>query len=284
MSTAETGKNRAPLVFVILLILQLLSMSWNARTRDNNQRILRSGFLTIAYPIYKSLGSIGSVLSNSWYSYVDLRGAHQENLQLHAENEQMRQELFKLKEELGATNRAAEMLKVQQVLPYKSVPARVIARSGSDFFKQVIIDKGSSAGVKLQQPVITPGGIVGRIIGVGPWAAQVQLVTDSYAGVSGQLSESRAYGEIKGLGKAACEMVNVSGLEVVKEGEPIVTTGLDGIYPKGLLIGYVESVSLGSAAKNHNISMRPAAGLDRLDEVLVLQPTEQDLRIDEKVK
>src|SRR5262249_17055864 len=104
------------------------------------------------------------------------------------------------------------------------------------------------------------------------------------AGVGGQLTESRAYGEVKGVGKPSCEMRNVSGLEPVKEGEAIITSGYDGIYPKGLLIGYVEHLIQGGGAKNHQINVRPAAGLDRLEEVLVLQLTDQDLRIDETVK
>src|SRR5207237_1043167 len=101
-----------------------------------------------------------------------------------------------------------------------------IARGGSEFFNQVTIDMGSAAGLRLNQPVITPGGVVGRIVGIGPLAAQVQLITDGYAGVGGQLAETRAYGEVKGIGKPNCEMRNVSGLEPVKEGEAIITTGL----------------------------------------------------------
>jgi rod shape-determining protein MreC len=164
------------------------------------------------------------------------------------------------------------------------VMARVLARGGSEFFNQIVIDQGTKAGLKLSQPVITPGGVVGRIVAISPVAAQVQLITDGYAGVGAQLSESRAYGEIKGVAKPLCEMRNVSGLETVKPGEAIITTGLDGIYPKGLLIGYVENVIEGSGAKNHQITVRPAAGLDRLEEVLVLQLTEQDLQMEETVK
>jgi rod shape-determining protein MreC len=283
-SKVETGKNRAPLVFVILLIVQLLSMSWHARARGSEISLLRSWLLTAAYPVQVAFGKVGNVVSKVWYGYIYLVGASAENQELHTQNDQMRQELFRLREEVARYNRAGDISRVQQVLPYKSQLAHVIARSGSEFFNQVIIDVGSRAGLHLNQPVITPGGVVGRIVGIGPVAAQVQLITDNYAGLGAQLAESRAYGEVKGIGKPLCEMRNVSGLEPVKEGEGIITTGLDGIYPKGLLIGYVEHLTLGSGAKNHQITVRPAAGLDRLEEVLVLQLTDQDLRIDETVK
>lgn len=284
MSTVEPGKNRAPIVLVVLLILQLLSMSWYGRTRDGQQNLIKSWLLTAVYPVEKAGGGVGSFLSDIWQGYINLRGAKESSIRLQAQNDELRQELFKVKEELAASRRAANVLDLQKTLPYKSVAAQVIARSGSDFFNKIIIDKGRLAGVKLQQAVITPAGIVGRVVGLGPLSAQVQLITDTYAGVGAQLSESRAYGEVKGVGKAFCEMRNVSGLETVKEGEAIVTTGLDGIYPRGLLVGYVQEIGLGSGARSHRIMVRPAAGLDGLEQVLVLELSDQDLQIDETLK
>ncbi len=284
MSVVESGKNRAPIVLVIFFLVQLLSMSWYGRTKDGRPNLLLSWVLTAVYPVQKAGGGVGSIASGIWGGYIDLRGAKEENIKLRAENDQLRQDLFKVKEELAANHRAANILDLQESLPYKSVAAKVIARSGNEFFNKIIIDKGRLAGIKLHQPVITPAGIVGRVVGLGPFAAQVQLLTDNYAGVGGQLSESRAYGEVKGVGKVFCEMRNVSGLEAVKEGEAIITTGLDGIYPKGLLVGYVQEVGLGSGAKSHRIVVRPAAGLDGLEQVLVLELSEQDLQIDETIK
>lgn len=283
-SKVETTKNRAPWVFIGLIILQLLSMAWNARAQDTGRPLLQGWVLSIVYPFQVVLSSVGNVVNSTWYGYFNLVGANEENIRLRKQKDDLSQELFKLKEELNDYKRMGELVKVQQVLPYKSVAARVLSRSGSEFFNQIVIDKGSQAGLKLSQPVITPGGVVGRIVGIGPLASQVQMITDGYAGVGAQLADSRAYGEVKGVSKPLCEMRNVSGLETVKEGEAVITTGLDGIYPKGLLIGYVDHLVLGSGAKNHQITVRPSAGLDRLEEVLVLQLTEQDIRIDETVK
>jgi rod shape-determining protein MreC len=285
MSVVEPGgKNRTPIVLIILLIAQLLSMSWYGRTRDGRPNLLLSWTLTAVYPVQKAGGGVGSAASGIWSNYINLISVKEDNIKLRAENDQLKQDLFKLKEELAANRRITNTLDLQQTLPYKSVAAQVIARSGNEFFKKVIIDKGRTAGIKLHQAVITPAGVVGRVIGLGPFAAQVQLLTDNYAGVGAQLSESRAYGEIKGIGKAFCEMRNVSGLEPVKDGEAIITTGLDGIYPKGLLIGYVQEVGLGSGATSHRILVKPAAQLDALQQVLVLELSEQDLKIDETIK
>jgi rod shape-determining protein MreC len=283
VSKVETHKGRTPLILVVLLVAQLLLMSSQARS-GSNQTVLHGWMMTAVFPVRWVVSNIGSFISGGWYGYIDLRGARQENSQLRTENEKMRTELLKLREQLAANRLTGELGKAQEVLPYKSVQARVIARDGSVWFDKVMLDRGSTAGLGLNQPVITPGGVVGRIVGIGPVAAQVQLITEGSAGVGAQLADSRAYGIVKGIGKGNCKMLHVSGLEPVKEGEAIITSGFDGIYPKGLLIGYVEHLTPGAGANNHIITVRPAAGLDRLEHVLVLQPTEQELTIDEKVK
>lgn len=284
MSKVEQTKNRAPLVLLILLAAQLLLMSSQARSRSGENSMLRGWVLTGVYPIQAIVGRLAGAVSGIWREYIYLRGARAENIALHTENDKLKQEVTRLTEELSAAKREQELSEVQKVLPYQSVIARVIARDGSVWFNRVTIDKGSVAGLKLNQPVITPGGVVGRIVRIGPLAAQVQLLTDQYAGIGAQLSNSRAYGEVKGVGKSTCEMRNVSGLEKVDVGESIVTSGLDGIYPRGLLVGYVEKIALGGGAQNHQITVRPAAGLDRLEEVLVLQLKPQDIELSDSVK
>jgi rod shape-determining protein MreC len=141
----------------------------------------------------------------------------------------------------------------------------VIARDPSLWFDTVIIDRGSSSGIELNMPVVTPGGIVGRIIGVGPWSSQIMLITEerSAAGaVVGQLEQSTALGSVKGLGENdLLEMHHVPGLEEVNPGDPVITTGQDRIYPP---------VKKGSATVAHVIYIKPGARLNALEEVAVL--------------
>lgn len=134
-------------------------------------------------------------------------------------------------------------------------------------------------------PVVTAGGIVGRIISTSPWSAQVMLVTDEKSGagaIVGQLGQSNAIGSVKGMGEnGLLEMRYVSGMEKVQTGDTVTTTGQDAIYPPGYTVGEVVEVRPGSATQSQVIHIRPGAGLDRLKEVAVLmyhppQRTEPD--------
>ena len=134
-------------------------------------------------------------------------------------------------------------------------------------------------------PVVTPGGVVGRVVSTSPVSSQVMLVTDERSGagaVVGQLDQSTAMGSIKGMGESGLlDMRYVSGLEKVQVGDMVQTTGLDGVYPTGYNVGQVIEVRPGSATQALVIRIRPSAGLERVKEVAVLtyrppQRTEPD--------
>ncbi|MBC7929733.1 MAG: hypothetical protein H7Z38_04105, partial [Rubrivivax sp.] len=134
--------------------------------------------------------------------------------------------------------------------------------------------RGTAHGVDLDMPVVTPEGIVGRVVGVGPLASQVMPLTDerSAAGaVVGQLGQSNATGSVRGFGKnGLLEMRYVSGLETVNVGDYVVTTGQDRIYPPGLNVGVVVEVVPGSTTMTHTIRVKPGARLESIQEVAVL--------------
>jgi rod shape-determining protein MreC len=142
------------------------------------------------------------------------------------------------------------------------------------WFDGLTIDKGRWAGVEVNMPVVTPSGVVGRVVSTSPLSSQVMLVTDERSGagaVVGQLSQSTAMGSIKGLGESGLlDLKYVSGLEKVQVGDMVTTTGLDGVYPPGYNVGEVIEVRPGSATQPLLIRVRPSAGLERVKEVAVL--------------
>ena len=278
--SANTAQQKAPWILAALLLSQVVLMSTYARHPDSEQSVLRIWLVTGFAPVVRVTDAIFSSVKGAGASYVDLRHAREENLELREKVDQL------TAERNNALERAAELglLRMQLALParpqYRELAANVISRNASLWFRRLTIDRGTLDGVKRDMPVATAGGIVGRVISVGPNFAMVQVITDKHAGVGAMLQSSRAMGEIRGLDNDRCELKNISTSEKVEVGESVVTTGLDRIYPKGLLVGTVESIEADPNAPWHKIVVKPAAPVDRIEHVLVLLVEPKDLKID----
>ena len=284
MSRSERQRQKyTPWLLGALLLSQLFLMAYTAPD-GREQTLLRSVMLSIVTPIQSGVGSVVSGIGSLWSGYVDLRGVRARNADLELDNAQMRSEIEAARAATAENERLRRELELKPLLKYQTVAAEVVARDATAWFKRITINKGTLSGVKNGQPVITPDGVVGRVTAVGLNAAQIQLITDEHAGVGGRLTTSRAAGELKGKGDGFCRFKNVSSIEKVQEGEPILTSGLDRIYPGGILIGYVTSVVEGGGAIPQDITVRPAADLDRIEEVLVLLVDPQDLSTPETIK
>jgi rod shape-determining protein MreC len=257
-----------------LLVFNLALMAYDARDSVTKQRVLRVWAQSLISPFQSAASGVGGAGSGFFHYIGNLRSAAAENTQLKEHIGKIEAEILQLRAERNENERLRSLLDFKEKSQYQMVTARVIARDPSLWFDTVIINRGSSSGIELNMPVVTPGGIVGRIIGVGPWSAQIMLITEerSAAGaVVGQLGQSNALGSVKGLGASdLLEMHHVPGLEEVNPGDSVITTGQDGIYPPGLNVGQVVEVKKGSATVAHIIHIKPGARLNALGEVAVL--------------
>jgi len=278
--SANTAQQKAPWILAALLLSQVVLMSTYARHPDSEQSVLRIWLVTGFAPVVRVTDAILSSVKGTGASYVDVRHAREENLELREKVDQLTAERNK------ALERAADLdlIRTQLALPtrpqYRELAANVISRDASLWFRRLTIDRGTLDGLKRDMPVATAGGIVGRVISVGPNFAMVQVITDKHAGVGAMLQSSRAMGEIRGLDNDRCELKNISTSEKVEVGESVVTTGLDRIYPKGLLVGTVERIEADPNAPWHKIVVKPAAPVDRIEHVLVFLVEPKDLKID----
>ncbi|MDX6289421.1 MAG: rod shape-determining protein MreC [Blastocatellia bacterium] len=272
--TQREIRQRAPWWLFGLLLLNFALMTYDARDDVTKQRKVRSIASTITYPIQQGASSVGNWIGGFFGNIGELRRASTENQQLHQQIDQMQTELRGTRERAAEAERLEKLFKLNETSAYQTVVARVIARDPSMWFDSVTIDKGRWAGVEVNMPVVTPGGIVGRVISTSPLSAQVMLVTDEKSGagaIVGQLGQSTAMGSVKGLGEnGLLEMRYVSGMEKVQVGDTVTTTGQDAIYPQGYTVGEVVEVKPGSATQAQVIRIRPGAGLERLKEVAVL--------------
>ncbi|HJU92499.1 MAG TPA: rod shape-determining protein MreC [Pyrinomonadaceae bacterium] len=274
--TQKEIRQRAPIWLVTLLVGNLIIMAADARDADGRHKILRIWTQTFASPLQSASSKASGATSGFFEQIWNFRSTAAQNEQLKERLTQVEQELNIARQAAAENERLKALLNLKEQVQIQSVPARVIARDASVWFNTITINIGSSSGVAINMPVVTGGGIVGRVIAVGPWSSQVMLITDEKAGagaVVGQLGQSGALGSVRGradLGVALIEMRYVSGLEKVEVGDSVMTTGQDGIYPAGLNVGRVVDVKKGTATQAHQILIQPGAQLDQMEEVAVL--------------
>ena len=272
--TQRERRQRAPWWLFALLALNFGLMTYDARDAETKQRKIRSLAQTIMYPLQQGTSSGANWIGGFFGRISELHRASTENEQLRKQVQDMQAELRDTRERAAEATRLEQLLKMSAGSQYSSIAAHVIARDPSMWFGGLTIDKGRWAGVEVNMPVVTPGGVVGRIVSTSSLSSQVMLVTDERSGagaVVGQLNQSNAMGSIKGMGESGLlDLRYVSGLEKVQVGDTVTTTGLDGIYPAGYTIGEVIEVRPGSATQPLLIHVRPSAGLERVKEVAVL--------------
>ena len=275
MRTQREIRQRAPLWLIGLLLASLALMSYDARDPLTKQRLVRVWAQGLAGWVQRPLALAGGGSIGFFRRVGDMWGATAENERLKGQLARAENELRDARQARDENERLNRLLGLKESAPYGVLTARVIARDPSAWFGAVLINRGTSSGVELNMPVTTPEGLVGRVVGVSPWTAQIMLLTDERAragAVVGQLGASDALGSVRGRGEQGLlEMRYVSGLVEVKEGDYVLTTGQDGIYPPGLNVGAVVKVERGSATTPHTILVKPAARLDSLEEVAVLQ-------------
>lgn len=263
-----------PWLMIALLIVNFALMAFDAKEITSGQRVVRSWTQTIADFVQSPVTTVTASISNYFTSISNLRSAQSDNDILKQQVQELQVEL-KQKEELASENaRLKLLLQLKETSKYKILTARIIGRDPSVWFDSSIVNRGSLDGVALNMPVVTDGGLVGRVTAVSPLTCQVDLVTRNKSGIGavvGQIGESNALGVVIGSSKGdLIEMRYVPGTVDVQVGQSVFTTGQDGIYPAGLKVGDIVSVVPGSATTPLQILIQPAAKLNSMQEVGIL--------------
>ncbi len=205
-----------------------------------------------------------------WSGYVALQGVEEENLALKQELQTLQIRLQQERAEAQRTDNLRQLLELRERAQLDTTAAEVIAGPASPEFQTVTIDKGSSDGLATDMAVISPAGVVGRVILPSGRASKVQLLIDSNAAAGALIERTRVQGVVVGAGSGMLKMRYVPDTADVKTGDLVVTSGIDGIYPKGFVIGTIDHVA-GSVGEYHEIAVRPAVDFSRLEEVLVVR-------------
>ena len=206
-----------------------------------------------------------------WSGYVGLRDVREQNLELNREVADLRFELQTQRALAQQTRSLERLLELRQTVALPTLSARVIATDATPYFRTLTIDRGRRAGVRSDLAVIAPNGVVGRVVGSpGPRAAQVQLLIDRNAAAGALIERTRVSGVVVGTDDSSrFQLEYVSNLEDVQVGDEIVTSGIDGIYPKGFRIGVVTQVEDGIGLYQL-IQVSPVVEFSQIEDVLVV--------------
>jgi rod shape-determining protein MreC len=205
-----------------------------------------------------------------WSGYVALQQVREENAALKEQLQTLQIRLQQERAEAQRTDNLRQLLELRERAQLDTAAAEVIAGPASPDFQTVTIDKGTSDQLATDMAVISPSGVVGRVIMPSRRASKVQLLIDLNAAAGALIERTRVQGVVVGAGSGMLKMRYVPGTADVKTGDLVVTSGIDGIYPKGFVIGTIDQVA-GSVGEYHEISVRPAVDFARIEEVLIVR-------------
>jgi len=273
---AIPSRHKSLTLLATVVVAQVLLLAVQIK-RERQVRLIRVWAVELISPLQR----IGSWTINGaehgWGGYIGLRSAQKENDAMHSELDRLKVRNAELEGRALEADRLAALLNFRTAhADTPMIAARVIGASPDSGSLVVNIDRGSRDGVRRDMGVITPDGVVGKIFAVYPDISQVLLMGDKDSGVGALLADTRTQGPVKGTGEPLLSLEYISSDEKVTSGEAVLTSGQDRIFPKDLPVGKV--VDFGSDPKSPfmKIRVKPAAHLDRLEEVLVLQ-TRQEL-------
>lgn len=270
------SRYRNVLVLVFVLLAQVIGLAVQVRRPGQSPgdkagvRLIRAWVVGVVGPPEQMLHATGRGIRGVWTNYVDLIHVRQQNRNLQAQMDQMRLEEASLAEDARQDLRLQALLGFQQKYIYKTVAAQVIGTAGTDQSRVLLIDKGSREGLSSDLPVITPDGIVGKTRDVFDHTSQVLEISDPTSGAGVILQQTRIQGVLRGDNWGQPEIVNISPDERIKAGEPVITSGGDSIYPRGLAVGTVDRVVADPDGTLVNVLVKPSANLARLEEVLII--------------
>lgn len=268
-------------VLIAILFIQVIALATQVRVPAANvpanagtyggTRLIRVWAVNIVAPLQKLFVYTGAGFRNFFHNYIDLRDVRQQNQELQKQLDQMRLEQARLQQDVAQARRLQDLLQFKEQFIARTLAAQVIGTSGTDLSRVIYIDRGTNDGIATGMAVISPYGIVGKVSRADRRTSQVLLISDPSSGAGVLLERQHLNGILKGTPSGTPEIQNVMSDEKIEVGDSIITTGGDRVFPKGLKVGTVASVAPDMERDPFlSIKVKPAADLNRLEEVLVI--------------
>ena len=253
---------------ILLLTVNLVMLA--VTTRRPAASGLGRVMIAFVAPFQEVATRVVKTIQDGWWNYFFLVSVAHENQRLLKELGTSRQKIIQQSELEFENQRLRELLGFKRSLPSPVIAAEIIGKDPSAWFKTVIIDKGSTDGLRRGLPAVSPLGVVGQIIEVSARQSRLMLIIDRNSGADALVQRTRARGIVKGTSQDDCYLDYVLHADDVRVGDLVVSSGFDGVYPKGLLIGTVTAVDFKGGDFFKDVQITPAVDFDKLEEVLII--------------
>jgi rod shape-determining protein MreC len=263
---------RAPLVFVSIAVLATIAMVAD-RGADAPRDALpwwQSVVLEAAAPLQKLVAAPAGAIADTWSDYVNLVGVGQENEALRDRIAALEDENLQFREALVTSGQLERIASMATDFDTPMLPSQVVGLDVSPLFRSALVDRGADHGVQAGNPVITNEGVVGMVTAASDHAARTMLVMDRQSTVDGIVQRSRTRGLVRGQGRDDLHFESVVRGADVQIGDVIITSGLGGIYPKGLRLGEVVGLTDPGGSLMQQATVQPAVDFGRLEQVFVM--------------
>lgn len=259
-----------PLLTGIGILAALLVFSLNV-PRNREANVIERSVLSVLSPLFQPVSWLSGFVEDVWDGYIRLVDTHRENIRLRDDIRGLNLRVLEGNEAVLSNQRLERLLDMKKSVGAPTVAATVIGEDVTSWFRTLVISRGSSSGIREGMAVISADGIVGQTVKVSSSTSRVLLLTDHASGISATIQRSRARGVVKGKGEMLCSLEFTTREEDVKVGDTVITSGIGGLFLKGLPIGEVTMVKRGEYGIFQTVSIRPAVNLPHLEEVLVVQ-------------
>lgn len=285
MSAFKRYRDAGVVVLLLAVPFFFLRANMKARGKDNKEpptlNAVDRVVLRVSAPIEFAASSLARGISNVWESYVYLVDVKADNDRLQYENARLREQVHRLEQKETENRELKRMLQLKQSTPGELVSAQVVGREATPFFRieKLVLDRGSQK-VRENMPVISPDGVVGKVLHIEGDSVHVQLSVDARFGVDVEDERTHARGFVRGSGDEAkyyCKVENVDSRDEVEIGDLLVTSGKGKWFPKGIPVARVTKVLKREPGRDQEIEAAPTVSFSRLDAVsiLVTPPTDE---------
>jgi rod shape-determining protein MreC len=255
---------------LVLLFISLVVFSLTLKSPKSEMVIFRKIVLETIAPVEWAVNSAFEYVGGLWERYIFLVGLEKENRVLTARLSALKKELNSYREINLEYERLRKYIGLEKDIDYPTIAAKVVGRNRPSVFKTILINRGTKDGVSIDCPVVAAEGIAGRVIEVSWNVSKVLLLVDYNSNIDALIQRSRVQGILQGTREGECDLKYVQRSEEVKVGDVVVSSGLAGIFPKGLLLGRVRNVQKEKSGLFQRIEVSTEVDVTKLEEMLVI--------------